>query len=631
MSLNDKIGIIDARTFGQNQNCYGFTNPGFSNCGFNIPTFDWQRYLSAATSTSSATTTPDANKLEEQAKIARAIQERTLQTEEKKPESVAESTDKQLKAIEDKDKKMKDNHVGFWKYAWTAAKGAVKSVVNTFWDDKKGLKLGNIGTAAALAVVGWACPPVGIAMGVYFGGKALLGMAKNLGTMFSDDTTKQQRLDAAESFGGNTLAAGLSAVGVRSGIRLMGRTAAANEATVARNIAGNQTGGLYEAIRLQAGKLKTAAKSKNNETVIAERQSLESLTERNAQVRGEVATPNSNGVNQAAINKLDATLDGILKNKENPVDPALATKIENIRTRMASQDKAQQYSTAELETEITGVMSKLDNNFGPETGILNSALDQLAAKAPKTGLRGRLLGKSGNTAAEEIKLGLGDKIANKMMVTTHNLWKTAAIGSTVALAGGQSGTGIYDSVVNYADNERIAQTNADKQKVLEAQIEVAKKLTKDETKLAELESMKDDESVSLDDRIKKVKNEIEDVHKKYDEVFHTVLNLGETDTLSGKPVDEIRQQIDDAIATDRTYLAEHLKLTEDMKGDVATNPTLARRIKETAAKLRKEEDEKAKAEAKKREDAYRQQTAQWQTGFANPFARSLSSMTTDLG
>lgn len=608
----------------------GNTNPYNMSYGFGSPMsdFSWSRFYSApsvAASYTPASSTPSISteKLAQQDKIVRGIQERTLQTEEEKHESVAQSAVNQLKAI-DKDAHEKiTQKVGFGEYVGAVGKGILKLVKNTFCEvdnkgDIKGINWKNLGTMAVLGTIGLLCPGVGTVMAIGFGAMAANGIAKSIGTMFSDTTTKEQRLNAAGDFGAHAVELLICGFGVRSGIRLSERIGALKEARFADSAADANTGGLRVAVKKAAGDIKEAVKG-NHEDYVAQRQTFKAVSDRAAKARGDAGTAGSSGINKAAANDLSTTLKDLLDGNDNGIvaDSALKTKIQNIYNKLTSQEASEQYNRADLEKTIGELIEQLPENNAATVTKLSSALDLLAGNAPKTGRYARFIDRSGKSVPKEAKVGVWGKLREMGSVYAKNPTKAFTLGVMVPVASGQAGPGFIDSVVNYSENDIKAQRDAEKQKVLDKTVEVAKALKLPDDKIA----IKDNESLSIDQRVEKLTKAIETVHEPFDKVYKYLFGVDKIGDLSGKSPEEIRQAILASLNDDIQYLGQRGLFTEDKQRDLATDENLARWVKDTAAKLRKEADDKAQAEAKKQQDAMNQRMAQLQTGFTNnPFA-----------
>lgn len=644
----DQNGVIRLSALPQYQGAsYQSITPW--NTGYNsTPTFDWSKFYSAPSVAASYTPSPvvpDKDKQEKQDRLLRAIVDQAAKPAPKE-KTVEQKINSDLDNINKKAENEKKNHVGFWRGLAKVGLGFLKALPEAFGNiDDKGFHFSlsktvkTVGLTAAAIGLGMLCPPLVPVMAVAFGGMAVIDGAKKLEVMTSDTATKQQKEDACDGFGKDLFAVVGAAAGVKSGCALASRYSALRESrAVIQEVEARSSSKAIDSIALEDAKtLQSAARSKGiaPKDIAEARQELQATRQRATRANEETGASSSSASREAFADELIP----LLKRLQNSKNKNLPEDVQTQAGKMVKQlgKEGDGYSVSKLNSEVDSLLAKLDKSHPQEARAINAIMNKVTNKPSLLSRLTKTVKNSKGKADKkqtpndgEQRPGIwtrtrdgiktkGRAVAGRVEDLKDTYYSDGkltrkALGYTFA-AGTQTITPLSEFVGESFAPAVSAQTKADKEQKLTEALQAAETLKIDSAKIEEIKN----NTLPIDEKIKALTKEIAEIRKPYKDLYVRVLKGDEND-IANMSEEDIRTAIINKLSPSLVYLHDQGILTDEMQRDIFKNPSIVSSILETEKTARKDADDKAKAEAKRQQDAMNQRMAQFQNYGSNPFA-----------
>lgn len=303
-------------------------------------------------------------------------------------------------------------------------------------------------------------------------------------------------------------------------------------------------------------------------------------------------------VTDAVVARLEAIKANLGDTSKTAID-ALITATKEKCTSGAILEAANKLKNDDPQAfiELTRIANQLQN----KSGFLSRTANAVGQKGRSTANFVLHPIKATASLGRAIAAGAPEVAANgKMAVTGTIMSGLHAIPAT------------YDTIKETNDAQENAETTAKKDLLLKETASAAKAFGIDE---AEIVRIAENDEFTQDEKIQKIDKMRTEALKPYVELYTKVLKGNESD-LANMSQDDIKTAIIQKLAPSLEYLGNRGKITDKMTGNIFTDSSVARAIVKEAEDLRNKDDEEAKAEAKKQQDAINQRMAQMQT---NPF------------
>lgn len=397
---------------------------------------------------------------------------------------------------------------------------------------------------------------------------------------------------------------------------------AEKEAETAIQEVGNEAeiGSIDERIYAQATKVQNFVKAgKSTKEIKVALAELIKLRKRGNKIHGMSAISDATGAKSIIANNLVPKLQQML-NKED-VSEALKTQIGKLIETLGKK----KYSVADLEDDIIPVVRELekDGKYSESKAVMdlvdeaNSGSSVMKRTASAVGRRVARAKESLNEAGETPKK-FGEAIARVKTAFTSTKKIDRAQVAALAYYGASYPAAGYDLARDNYYESKNAPFKAAKEALLKETADKAKATGVDETKIAEIGN---DDKLTLDEKVQKLSAETTKLRKPYVDRY-TQLKGDEAD-LANLSEDDMKKAILAKLAPSIEYLGNHGKLTDNMTHNIFANPSAISSIISADKTLRKEEDDKEKAEQAKRDEAMKAQMAQFQNYNSNPFSSNL--------